>query len=232
MKYAPPTAAAIEAEVERLKPRYETFMRANGETPCAEQLRAWAEENLREQIILETDAARKKMPVEALMKAIAADAPRVTVAEARSVYKAKPEQFRLPERVHARHIVIHRNQALAPEAMTTLLNLRAALRAGTVTWEEAVRQTSSCPDNSDLGFFRRGEMVESFETAAFAAEEDTFTDVVETPLGWHLIHVIAHLPEEQALFEEVCAGIMNELQTAKDREAIEAYVDARKGDFA
>lgn len=228
MSYPAPKPAAIDAEVARLKPRYEAFMQANGETPSDEQLRAWATENLQEQIILETDAAERKMSVEALLKAIAAEAPRVTVAEARQVYKANPDRFILPERVRARHIVIHREQRSASEAVATLLNLRSKLLAGAITWDEAVASTSSCPNNSDLGFFQRGMMFESFEAAAFAAEEDAITDVVETPMGWHLIHVIAHAPEEQALFDEVREQLMADLQTERDREAIERYVDERK----
>ena len=172
MSYPAPKPAAIDAEVARLKPRYEAFMQANGETPSDEQLRAWATENLQEQIILETDAAERKMSVEALLKAIAAEAPRVTVAEARQVYKANPDRFILPERVRARHIVIHREQRSASEAVATLLNLRSKLLAGAITWDEAVASASSCPNNSDLGFFQRGMMFESFEAAAFAAEED------------------------------------------------------------
>jgi parvulin-like peptidyl-prolyl isomerase len=228
MSYPAPKPAAIDAEVARLKPRYEAFMQANGETPSDEQLRAWATENLQEQIILETDAAERKMSVEALLKAIAAEAPRVTVAEARQVYKANPDRFILPERVRARHIVIHREQRSASEAVATLLNLRSKLLTGAITWDEAVASTSSCPNNSDLGFFQRGMMFESFEAAAFAAEEDAITDVVETPMGWHLIHVIAHAPEEQALFDEVREQLMADLQTERDREAIERYVDERK----
>jgi peptidyl-prolyl cis-trans isomerase C len=168
------------------------------------------------------------MSVEALLKAIAAEAPRVTVAEARQVYKTNPDRFILPERVRARHIVIHREQRSASEAVATLLNLRSKLLVGAITWDEAVASTSSCPNNSDLGFFQRGMMFESFEAAAFAAEEDAITDVVATPMGWHLIHVIAHAPEEQALFDEVREQLMADLQTERDREAIERYVDERK----
>ncbi len=232
MRYPQPTAEAIQAEFERLKPRYEAFMKANKATPYEAQLREWATENLREQIILETEAAKQNLSVNDLLKSIADATPRVTVDEARQLYKSKPEHFLMPERVHARHIVIHReNTPSATEATTTLLNLRAKIRSGAMTWEEAVAAVSSCPDNSDLGFFRRGVMVEPFEEAAFAAEEGSITDVVETQLGWHIIHVVAHLPEEPALFEEVKADILSTLQTQRDREAIEAYVDERKQCF-
>ena len=215
MSYPVPSKAAIDAEVARLKPRYEAFMQANGETPSDDQLRAWATENLQEQIILETDAAKRKLTVEGLLKAIASEAPRVTVAEARQVYKANPERFILPERVRARHIVIHRDQRSAPEAIAELLNVRSKLQAGTMTWEAAVTAVSACPNNSDLGFFQRGMMFEAFEEAAFAAAEDTITDVVETPMGWHLIHVMAHAPEEQALFDESLRNRLSLMRCAR-----------------
>lgn len=83
--YPQPTEEAIAAEVARLQPRYEAFMQANGEAPDPAQLRDWAAENLREQIILECEAKAAGKTVDALMKAIAAEVPAVTVEEARAL---------------------------------------------------------------------------------------------------------------------------------------------------
>lgn len=228
--YPQPTAEAIEAEVNRLKPRYEAFMQANGEAPDPAQLRDWATENLREQIILECEAKAAGKTVDALMKAIVAEVPAVTVEEARAYFKAHPEEFIAPERVRARHIVLHRQEHEPAEAMTTLLNLRAKLLAKELTWAEAAAQVSACAQD-DLGVFPRGAMVEAFEQAAFAAEEETITDVVETEFGWHLIYVIAHLPEEPMLFEEVKERLMASMREAREREALERFVDDRKARF-
>ncbi len=227
--YPPPTPEAIAAEADRLRPRYEAFMRANGEEPDPNQLNDWAAENLRERIILETDAKAAGKTVDALMRDIAATAPAPTLDEARALFKAHPERFVAPERVHARHIVIHRDAGLAaPEAILALQNLRADILAGKTTWEDAVAARSACPGNDDLGFFPRGAMVQAFEDAAFAAPEGTITDVVETEFGWHLIQVLAHLPEEPMLFEEAKDALLAELRETRERAALEAYVDARK----
>lgn len=232
MQYPQPTAEAIDAEVARLQPRYEAFMQAQGETPDPAQLREWATENLREQLILETEAKAAGKMVAELMEAIAAEVPEVTVEEARAEFRAHPERFVAPERVHAQHIVLHREDHTAAEALPELLNLRAKLLAGEIAWEDAVARHSACAGNSDLGFFPRGAMVEPFEEAAFAAEEGAITDVVETPFGWHLIRVLSHLPEEPMLFEEAKEGLMASLREARTREALERFVDERKGGSA
>ncbi len=228
MKTPTPTPEQIDAEVARLQARYEAFMQAQGEAPDPTQLRSWAEENVKEQLILETEAKARGVTVEALLKQVADEVPEVTVDEARAFFREHKSDFIAPERVHAQHIVLHRNAHTSAEAMTTLLNLRAQLLAGTCTWEEAVAQHSSCSGNHDLGVFPRGAMVQSFEDAAFATAEGDISDVVETEFGWHLIRVIAHLPEEPMLFEEAKPHLLAQLREERQRAALEAFVDARK----
>lgn len=229
MNYPTPTPEAIDAEVERLRPRYEVFVKAQGLEPDDAQLRSWAEENIVEQIILETEAKAVGKDVNGLMQSIVDAVPAATVDEARAYYKAHPEECIAPERVHAQHIVLHRHQTPNPaEAFQTLLNLRSQILNGKITWEEAVKQTSHCSQQSDLGFFPRGVMVEAFENAAFAAEEGSITDVIETEFGWHLIRVVSHLPEEAMLFEEVKERLLQQLTEQRQREALEAFVDSRK----
>jgi len=231
MSYPEPTAQAIAEEVARLRPAYESYAREHGEEPNEAQLRDWAAENLRERIILEQDASEAKCTVEALTKRILEGVPAPTIAEAREYFKAHPEAFIAPERVHARHIILHREGHTASDAVSTLLNLRAKLLSNALSWEEAVKQVSECAGQEDLGFFPRGVMVEPFEEAAFALAEGTISDVVETPFGWHLISVVSHLPEEPMLFEEARETALSALREERERQAIEAYVDARKGNF-
>jgi peptidyl-prolyl cis-trans isomerase SurA len=68
--------------------------------------------------------------------------------------------------------------------------LLAELQAGE-DFESLARRFSQDPGSAqqggDLGWFRRGVMVEAFEDTAFRMRENQVSDVVETPFGAHII---------------------------------------------
>lgn len=58
----------------------------------------------------------------------------------------------------------------------------------------AAKKYSKCPSGSSggiLGWFGRGDMVPSFENAAFALPNGQVSQPVKTSYGWHLIYVIS-----------------------------------------
>ena len=65
-------------------------------------------------------------------------------------------------------------------------------QATTDNFAELVKENSTEPgadmSAGDLGWIRKGEMVEPFEEAVFSQEEGTISYVVETKFGYHLIH--------------------------------------------
>lgn len=64
---------------------------------------------------------------------------------------------------------------------------------GGKSFADAAKEVSLCPsgrDGGDLGFFKKGVMVQPFEDAAFAMKEiGEISEPVQTQFGWHLIQL-------------------------------------------
>ncbi len=52
------------------------------------------------------------------------------------------------------------------------------------------------PSGGDLGFVRRGQFLKEFEEAVFSMKEGQISDVIETPLGFHIIQLIERRGEQ------------------------------------
>lgn len=91
------------------------------------------------------------------------------------------------EMVWARHILV----ATEPEARLILTKLGEG-----DDWTDLAAKMSTDTSNSanggDLGWFGRGQMVEEFETAAYALKIGEVSEPVKTTFGYHIIQVIGH----------------------------------------
>ncbi|MDB5412316.1 MAG: hypothetical protein JWR10_651 [Rubritepida sp.] len=110
--------------------------------------------------------------------------PRVTDETLRARYDRDAAARPAEEEVHARHILVP-NEADARAILTEIQ--RGA------NFEEVARRRSTDPaarNGGDLGFFRRGDMVPEFATAAFALQPGQVAPApVRTQFGWHVIKV-------------------------------------------
>jgi hypothetical protein len=109
--------------------------------------------------------------------------------------------------VRARHILLKVPGDAAPaarEAVRRRAEQLQAQAAGGADFAALARQHSedtSKEQGGDLGFFGRGQMVPTFEQAAFALQPGQVSKVVESPFGYHVIKVeekkAQPLPAEQ-----------------------------------
>lgn len=124
----------------------------------------------------------------------------VDQAEGFVVIERLPDPPPGPEQVSAKHILIGyadspktvgevtRSEAEALELAKKVLEAARApdsdwdALAAQYTDEEAGKQTGG-----DLGSFGRGQMVPSFEKAAFALEVGQTSEIVKSPFGFHII---------------------------------------------
>lgn len=95
----------------------------------------------------------------------------------------------LPSSISISHIMMRPGRDRAREKIEDLLR---RLKAG-ADFAELAKRYSDDPGSAmrggDLGTFDRGTMVPDFENTAFALEPGEISDIVETPLGYHIIRV-------------------------------------------
>ncbi len=142
-----------------------------------------------------------------------------TAEDIAEVYQRYPDQMQAPEKVRASHILVKIKGGDRAAALAEA----EALKKRTASEDFAVlaREHSSCPSaarGGDLGYFRRGDMVKSFETAAFSQKEGEVGDVVETQFGFHLIKVLSR---------ETAANLSLEEATPKIREFLKGEAGSR-----
>jgi len=176
------------------EPEFRAELHKSGfQTP--EEFRRWLGENqrkaaLRNRLIEKLKGEGKLKPVQP------------TDREMRAYF----EQFgsQLPQRpatVSFRNIVVSPLPSPPAKARAKFLadSLVWALKLG-ADFATVARRFSQDPGSKeqggDLGWFRRGQMVPAFETAAFTLKPGMISDPVETPFGYHIIQVLRIQPAE------------------------------------
>jgi len=90
-------------------------------------------------------------------------------------------------------IKIQPGEASRSEAIDKIHAIQARLKQGE-NFIDLAKQLSEDPGTSkrggDLGFVERGTLFPSFEEAVFKLEPGQISDIVETPIGFHLIQAI------------------------------------------
>ena len=128
------------------------------------------------------------------------------------------------EQVWARHILL--------EDEETAQDLLDQLDEG-ADFGDLAREFStgpSGPTGGDLGWFARGQMIEPFEEAAFAAEVGDIVGPVETQFGFHIIQILGRemRPVDQATLDQlvltVLSDLLNEYKTDAEIEFADNWI--------
>lgn len=148
----------------------------------------------------------------------------VTEEDMSIYYKAHQDEFRTPEMVRARHILVRVGKD-APEedkkkARDKIGDILKKIKAGE-DFAKLATEFSDDPGSKnkggDLGFFPKGRMAPEFENAAFSMKPGEVSDIVETPFGFHIIKV-----------EEKKESILQPYEKVKDKVKEKVFNDFRK----
>jgi parvulin-like peptidyl-prolyl isomerase len=155
----------------------------------------------------------------------------VTDADVRQYYDAHKNEF---EKVHARHILIRFQGSKVPvrpgqkdltdaESLAKAQEIRKQIQDGadfaTVAKAES-DDVGSGSNGGDMPAFKHGQMVPSFETAAFALKAGELSEPVKSEFGYHIILVVSH-----STFEEVRGEVEARLKPEQGQKAVSKFID-------
>ena len=134
--------------------------------------------------------------------------PRVTVTDRdlEAYYQQHREEFKEEEQACASHILVKvstdpkaKEGHGDPEARKIADGLLGQVKAG-ADFAALARKSSedqgSAPSGGDLGCFPRGRMVPQFDGAVFSMEPGTVSELVKSPLGYHIIRLASRREEQ------------------------------------
>jgi peptidyl-prolyl cis-trans isomerase D len=166
----------------------------------------------------------------------------VTLDEAaiENYYEKHKDRFWIAEQVKSSHILFRTTPALDEDGRRKKRELAEKVldmaKSGK-DFAELARTHSddagSAVKGGELGYFVRGTMVPDFENVAFDLKPGQISDIVETPLGYHIIkgegYIKAEIKPLNDVRNEVRTSLRNELarQMALDK-AMEAFSAHRK----
>ncbi len=139
-------------------------------------------------------------------------------SDLRREYERNREAYRVPERVHVRHILLKttdKPKDEIPKIKAKAEELLKQLKSGADFAQLAKKNsedTGSAEKGGDLSWIVRGQTVKAFEDAAFSLKPKELSGIVTTEYGFHILQVLEKQDAHVQPFEEVKAQLA---ETAK-----------------
>ena len=133
-------------------------------------------------------------------------------------------------KIDVSHILVSTRERPVEEAGALADDIYQQLAADPELFGEFVTKYSEDPSAaSNHGSFagvKKGEMVEPFETAAFALAEGEISEPVRTEFGYHIIRLDAHIAPEAIEFEDIKAQLVESERKKHDERIKVDYLES------
>ena len=157
-------------------------------------------------------------------------------AEAREQYLASPEDYRVPESVSLRTLLIRTEDRAESEAMGIAVDLLDQAAQPGADFSKLVSEhtedANAAANGGLMSGVVRGQTVPPFEEAAFALRKPgELSEPVVSQFGVHLIQLVEYRPAEQLTYEQVAKRIIDELKpirAAQYRRGLQMEARERK----
>jgi foldase protein PrsA len=178
------------------------------------------EQILKSQNLTEADVQRILRQQLVVEKAVGANV-KVTDADIKAYLDKNHATLDTPEQVRARHILV--------ADLATAEKVEAQLKAG-AKFEDMAAKYSTDPSSKikggELGFFSKGQMVPSFQNAAFSQPLNVVGPPVKSPFGYHIIEVEEKKPAQIATLASAHDKIKALLTQQQDQQQIPQFLSS------
>jgi len=172
----------------------------------------------------------KNLAIKQLIEQEIASNVSISDKELKTYYEDHPDQFKTPEQVKARHILIKAGSEASEDekkaAKEKIGKIKKRIDEGE-KFSEVAKEASECPSSKrggDLGYVSKGQMVKPFEKATFSLAVGDVSDIVETRFGYHLIKAEDKKDASQKTFDEVKDRLKEQLEQKKVKEEMPDYI--------
>ena len=213
-----PDPEKVDQHLEKLKEEYggeESFYFKLGIAPGNE-------EQVRKDVI-------ESMRVDSLIEEKSGNGPKPSDSDIEEYYNKQKKSFMTAEEVRSMHIFKSLQQAENKEDLfAEMRKVRDAARAGD-DFMDLVRKHSDKPeDEADLGWYKRGELMDEFELITFSMDIGEISPVFSTQWGMHLAKLTDRRCPKPIPLDEVKDEI-SDLIKAEHRESnLKAYIEKLK----
>lgn len=175
---------------------------------------------------LKLDIFKNKMTKDQLEEAVAA----VTEESAREFYEANRKDFTEPAGRLVSHVLIRvppgAAEELKADARAKAEGIRKELLDG-ADFAKVAGEKSDCTSRArggELGVVPRGREAKEFEDAVYGQEIGAIGEVVESPVGFHVIKVTGEQEEKVIPFDEVKDRLVTVLKGRAQQKVAAEYV--------
>lgn len=149
------------------------------------------------------------------------DSLKVDNAKVKAIYDKNKAQYVRPAGVRARHILV-KSEKEAKDIINELKDLKGNELVQKFAQTAAAKSIDgSAQQGGELGWFSAQDMVKPFSDAAFSLKNGEISkNPVKTEFGYHIILKEDSQPRTQLTFDQVKAGIENELKLVELRQAM------------
>lgn len=208
---------------------------AKGIHPAESELKAYYDRN--KNTYVNSIPEKRELKYVVVDKAKLLSTIQVTPEDLQAYYDQHRDQYRVPEQVNVRHILI-KSPLAGPDGKVDPKALEAArhkaedvlkqVKSGGNFAELAKKyseDTGSAKNGGSLGWIGKGRTVPEFEKVAFSLPKGATSDLVQSSYGFHIIHVDDKQDAHVKSLEEVKSEIEPLIKQQKAGQAVQREAD-------